>query len=530
MSDFEDDIDDQLLALAGASEKKRKRRSGHSSSKSKKRKSDPMESDSDDHDSPKSEEEDSDPYPLEGKYKDEADRQSLLEMNEIRREEILAARADEKQKFADRRAVALLVKNQGKSSGDIETVAHAAKREHKARGATKEKYDKLRELKEKRKTKYDKTTHHSPRREHSSSPMDTGTDEDESEDGIITKEEQQEEKERKLLGKDKLEPEDELVTRQDLERCRLTRDAIAKHCMAPWFEDYITHAWVRYLIGAENGQPVYRICEVKNLAADLVKPYKINDKTVNQAFELKHGKSVRNFTMDKVSNAPFTEREWDRLTKTFITEDLKLPTKRTVDDKIAQMQKLATQPMTESDINAMLARKQQLQGHKPSGLTPLERSRFIQERTLALRRHDYKEVAEIEAKLAEYADTPSAPQTNSSQDMLAKVNERNRKANQEAVRKAEIAEAERKRRERKLAASGVAVQSTNPSARLKTVPRMFGSSTPISRPGTPATPSTKGGKATTPVPPSALSGGFTTTGKSLEASIIDSLEIDLGDF
>jgi RNA polymerase-associated protein RTF1 len=43
----------------------------------------------------------------------------------------------------------------------------------------------------------------------------------------------------------------------------------------------------------------------KDLGADLVKPYKINDKTVNQALELRHGKSVRLFNMDKVSNSPF---------------------------------------------------------------------------------------------------------------------------------------------------------------------------------------------------------------------------------
>ena len=43
----------------------------------------------------------------------------------------------------------------------------------------------------------------------------------------------------------------------------------------------------------------------KDLGPDLVKPYKINDKTVNQALELRHGKSVRLFNMDKVSNSPF---------------------------------------------------------------------------------------------------------------------------------------------------------------------------------------------------------------------------------
>lgn len=48
----------------------------------------------------------------------------------------------------------------------------------------------------------------------------------------------------------------------------------------------------------------------KDLAVDLVKPYKINETTVNQAFELKHGKSIRVFNMDKVSNGPFVDVSW----------------------------------------------------------------------------------------------------------------------------------------------------------------------------------------------------------------------------
>lgn len=37
-----------------------------------------------------------------------------------------------------------------------------------------------------------------------------------------------------------------------------------------------------------------------DIAPNLVKPYKINDQTVNQELELKHGESTRRFAMDKV--------------------------------------------------------------------------------------------------------------------------------------------------------------------------------------------------------------------------------------
>jgi RNA polymerase-associated protein RTF1 len=43
----------------------------------------------------------------------------------------------------------------------------------------------------------------------------------------------------------------------------------------------------------------------EDLGADLVKPYTIDDKTVNQTVDLRHGNSVKAFLMDKVSNSEF---------------------------------------------------------------------------------------------------------------------------------------------------------------------------------------------------------------------------------
>jgi RNA polymerase-associated protein RTF1 len=127
----------------------------------------------------------------------------------------------------------------------------------------------------------------------------------------------------------------------------------------------------------------------------------------------------------------------------------------------------------------MLARKSQLRSNKSAGMLTLERSRLMQARTLAQRRHDFKDVELIENQLTELAATlPPDHARDDDDDMLTRVNERNRRANMEAVRKAEIAEADRKRRERKLAATGSTPTPVDPSARLKTVPRLFNSATP----------------------------------------------------
>jgi RNA polymerase-associated protein RTF1 len=68
--------------------------------------------------------------------------------------------------------------------------------------------------------------------------MDMDTSSGEEEDGQITKYEEEEEKDRKLFSKQP-NPDDEPITLGDLSSCRLTRDMLAKHCMAPWFEDYV---------------------------------------------------------------------------------------------------------------------------------------------------------------------------------------------------------------------------------------------------------------------------------------------------
>lgn len=132
--------------------------------------------------------------------------------------------------------------------------------------------------------------------------------------------------------------------------------------------------------------------------------------------------------------------------------------------------------ITQSDVAAILVRKNQLNNQQNSTNITMERSRLIQAKTLAVRRQDFAELADIEAKLKELPVVQVVrEEAESLADKLAKVNERNRKANLEGVRKAEMLEAERKRRERKLAAAGGSgtVTPSDPSARLRTLPRTF---------------------------------------------------------
>jgi RNA polymerase-associated protein RTF1 len=131
---------------------------------------------------------------------------------------------------------------------------------------------------------------------------------------------------------------------------------------------------------------------------------------------------------------------------------------------------------SQNDIAAMLRRKSQLQGDagkSQANRVTLERARLKQARMLALRRNDKAEVAMLDAQLEELAveSSPTKPEpTEDASALLAKVNERNRKANLDAIRRAELQEAERKRRERRGTPT-----VPDPSGRLRTIPRMFDS-------------------------------------------------------
>ncbi|KAG8944813.1 hypothetical protein FRC04_001551 [Tulasnella sp. 424] len=59
-------------------------------------------------------------YPLEGKFKDEADREHLMSLSEIKREEILSRRIEEVQKKIDRRDLKRMIKSLAGARGSTD--------------------------------------------------------------------------------------------------------------------------------------------------------------------------------------------------------------------------------------------------------------------------------------------------------------------------------------------------------------------------------------------------------------------------
>ncbi|KAK7057380.1 Plus3 domain-containing protein [Favolaschia claudopus] len=536
------ELDDELLELVGGSSDKekqvtRKRNRDSTSSatgKSKTSKKRKVAADSDNEPESEDGDDSEELYPLEGKYIDEDDRAALLAKTEIEREQILAARLDEVDHLRVRKHLDKLHAQQLAAAEKSEP-----KRLPRSSGKDKVKDKTLNALKAKRKAKDERKRERgaSPK-QRSSSPMDMSEDESE-EDGQVSKTDQENERlfGRKPHSKDENEGP---LTSDHLLKIALTRDALVKHTASPWFEQIITGAWVRYCIGqdAEKGnEQVYRVCQIIGLAPS-AKPYKLGDKTMHHSFMLKHGNAERPWQMDRTSNAQWTTDEFKRMLDTCATEKVILPSRKEVDERFNEMQDLLTKNATEDDITAMIARKRQSTANGTGTSTPAlnlaERARLNAQRTLAQRRHDFDEVRDIDAQLAALS-VPQVDRTTGEEelaDRLARVNERNRKANLEAVRKAELLEAERKRRERKsrVENGGAVAQVFDPSARLRTVPRLFESATPTSRPSTPNPIGLGVLGVKTGASPSPMMNGAVLAGKTLEADIIESIEVDLGDF
>ena len=120
-----------------------------------------------------------------------------------------------------------------------------------------------------------------------------------------------------------------------------------------------------------------------------------------------------------------------------------------------------------ADITAMLARKAELNkdaviiSRTGQAKAAVDRGVLVKERQLAAARRDYDEVKKVDARIQEIDKALSAQaKKNEKEDILAKVNERNRLANAEAVRRAEVEAAERKRRAWKAKAAELSRTST----------------------------------------------------------------------
>jgi hypothetical protein len=134
----------------------------------------------------------------------------------------------------------------------------------------------------------------------------------------------------------------------------------------------------------------------------------------------------------------------------------------------------------QSEVTAMIQRKKDIRKETMSHSTYiLEKSRLQQLRNFAVKGGEHSEVITLDTQLAALDASISkllspAPAPDDASERLAKVNERNRKANMTSIRKAEQAGSERKRKEReRLLAAAKGAKNASASECVSTNPPAY---------------------------------------------------------
>ncbi|KAJ5918212.1 hypothetical protein N7454_010587 [Penicillium verhagenii] len=149
---------------------------------------------------------------------------------------------------------------------------------------------------------------------------------------------------------------------RDLNRARVGRTNFAQVCFYPGFEQAITGCYARVNIGpnSETGQNDYRLCLIEGFNQG--KPYAIEGSNgrpfiTDQYAKLAHGKAVREFPFIACSDSAITDAEYSRYRKTMAVEDIKMATQTKLAGKVNDINRLINHRFTAEELSEKLRRQ-----------------------------------------------------------------------------------------------------------------------------------------------------------------------------
>lgn len=257
-------------------------------------------------------------YPVDGLFMSLDEKEEIMNMREVEREQILAERAQEKDRIHQNKLLRQLVSNdeqrkkRSASTADLDEGQRKTSRVRTKVGGTKvgETSSAMDTLKNRRAEKSERNRRREEdreRRKDRSSPIggrdgeDGDGDESDVEWAKITR------KSRSPEAK-----ASQTVELRDVERVRLSRTRFGQVCFYPGFNSAIAGTFVRISIGPdpETREPVYRMAMVKGFSKG--KPYAITGPqgqliVTDQYVLAAHGKAQREWPFLACSDSAFTE-------------------------------------------------------------------------------------------------------------------------------------------------------------------------------------------------------------------------------
>lgn len=158
------------------------------------------------------------------------------------------------------------------------------------------------------------------------------------------------------------EDDNQQAVYSDYLRIFLRREDIAKVLHEPYLEDYLKGCYVKYLIGSNNNQPVYRACEIVGIGRT-EKAYKIGTAKGEEETKVylklsSKGEIADRRKLDKVSNHTITEKEIESQIEGLLAKKITPPTKRDIRVKRQRMKDFRSYIYSEQEVQSMIATRQ----------------------------------------------------------------------------------------------------------------------------------------------------------------------------
>ncbi|KAL5118843.1 RNA polymerase-associated protein rtf1 [Pleosporales sp. CAS-2024a] len=352
------DIDDELFALAGGDEEvdiEEGEASSPAASSPNSLGSDAMDESDSDGDDDVPERSADVPYPLDGKYIDEADKRHIMGMSQLEREEILGQRAEEAQRAQFRADLARRAaqENNRKRKADSEEPDDAMHKSNRPKVQPR-KNDKLEAYKREREQRGQQRQRQDDRRNgrgrSSSGDRGAGSDVDADGDSDVEWDERPAEKVR----------EQQPATVRDFEAVRVGRGFFSEVCFHPGFEDAMTGTFARLGVGQDaQRRTLYKMAQIKGFTSG--KPYVFEGKNgkriaTDQYAIAQHGSVKKEYSFQFMSNQRFTEQDLDIYKASISENNAKLPTQAFLRHKYDDLVALHNYHWTDADISARIAK------------------------------------------------------------------------------------------------------------------------------------------------------------------------------
>lgn len=424
--------------------------------------------DADEDDEEEEEDELTNPYPLEGKYKDEDDRQRLLDMDEIEREQTLFERSQEMDRYNEKKYLQKRLKQQ--KLQNVEKKTRSSSRKSTATGVRTSKLDKLSELRKQREQKSRRST-----------AADDYNDDDDEEEEEEEEDEEQDDfdggygEDNEVVwgsGKSRFKPRSlERATVSDINKIRVGRSFLSKYLYYRKFDDIIVKTFGKINVGMDRRtrRPMYRLVQIEEAINRPQKQYKLGDaKTDLYLLVSQNRTQTKEFPISVFSDGDILADELDRYAQELAKTNEDLPYVDDVNDKAQQLNELMNSGLSNQDIDEMVSKKKQMLGGIRAYDAVYQKSRVLDELKVAKQEGDVARIKELTNKLHKLEDVLLKDNERSSKSSLtdmSKVNERNRKLNQTNIRKAELKSSHLKKT--------TDLSDGDPFSRLKTNTRIY---------------------------------------------------------